>query len=197
MAKFRARVLEALDNIYDVIGGLAGISRLDLSAPVQIVHDVSREAGYGSGRSPEDGWQAVTVTNTHPGADTQQTQLDPYDELGLNTARDRVWVMGARCLASSNPANISYARVACRYPTTVGLFPTLVILSMMRGDSFDAASQLLPEIGGVPVVEPNQFPFYIPPVGRVECLSISSAAGAVQADWLLWVGARGALPPGL
>lgn len=51
MVEFTRKPLKLLDGIYRFVGGLSGVSRVDLASDITLVHDVSRQAersGYGS-----------------------------------------------------------------------------------------------------------------------------------------------------
>lgn len=98
MTDFQKKPLGILDRIYGLIGGLRGVSQLELKLPIQLVHDVSEQAERASGRY----WLALTQ-QTHVGAGTITDLVAPYlqnnplarNGFNVNLTNECVWFIDA------------------------------------------------------------------------------------------------------
>ena len=98
MSIFRQRVLGMLDRIYGFVGPVSSTNNLDLSAPVQLVHDVSRQAALGTHKGFEGGYVSVPLELVVAGAGYDHLQIELYPYLvtnlsGFDADRHRVWAL--------------------------------------------------------------------------------------------------------
>lgn len=209
--KFYNRALDALDRIYGIEGGISRVDLIGLD-PVQLVHDVSREAEAAMGFvgnaalifAATDG-----LGNPSYGSLTRDAflaQADVRNELatrGLDPSEVDVWVLGLMgVLSTATAANFAAARQGVRVGSQTGggvIYPlvwwTNEDVTMVSGgvtflrtgnvpDTF--GQQLLPIL--VPDLPNSAF------LGRVQ----DDGVGPVTCTmfWRCWIGPKGSFPPG-
>lgn len=213
MGLFKRQALGILDRIYQFTGAVKSTSVLDLQAPVQLVHDTSREAelaGYGL----ERGWAVIPVDITHPGAGSETGLIDLYGTLVAFGAfepqfrEDEVdlWIfrIGASLSGTAyGELNLGFAPFNLS-PDTTGahtLFPLwrAQVVEIFNNYS-DAAQRAL-------IVDPadtivnhdvSLFPLYMPhSESRITYRGTSTGAITVYLRFLVYVCPRGGTPPGM
>ena len=220
MGQFQRSCLQVLDRIYRFTGAVKSSSVLDLQAPIQLVHDTSREAeleGYGIDRGLS---VMATWGVNHAGASTERYVIDPYfavaatypidPNIDLKPDEFDLWLLSFAVVSS-----------AATQPATRFDFGYVI-----NGDLPPYSSQSVPAVffhghagasdvtyisnyagtGNVyvlgedlTVVQPPKasLPFRFPHRGRVGIVSVSTGACDVFVNCLLWVGPRGCTPPGM
>lgn len=101
MALFQTAALRKLNALYRFIGGRIAPERVELSMPVQTVHDVSRMVELGTIQTDRLAGSLFTLTqtNTHAGAGTEENTLDAYDDIaasGWGRVNERwIWLLNS------------------------------------------------------------------------------------------------------
>jgi hypothetical protein len=214
MADFRGRVLEILDRIYHFTGTVASTSRLDLNAPIQLVHDVSREAELGSAYGRHEGFAIVGAQVTHVGASTAYTAVDPYATViawggfdpGAQPTREDIglWLMDVS-VAVLNGALTSLA-TSLDYPEmlpqtgTDNVFPlnyeTFDTIPFCNYAGVGDRIVMLPSLAGTVGTNYPNFPRYLPYGTRIAFRTVTSGAEVIETRSLVWMGQKGTSPPG-
>ena len=193
--EFLRRPLGVVDRIFNFVGGLKGPKFYDLSSPVVFTHDLSRESEF-SGLGLMDGFAAVYLTNVHAVGGLLGSSFDPYAVvtfLGGSAETHRAWAMWSQIGATVASAPLTLASHFLIYPTVTGIFPTKgprVMVNEANGI----------DIHGWQTTKgyPRQFqPQLIPPGATWDGFSTTTGAATIEFYCLLWVGARGARPPGI
>jgi len=219
VAEFRARVLGILDRIYRFTAAKTYTDQLDLSSPIQLVHDVHREAELGTGIGIYDGFVNLGSWGVnHPGGNTQRYVIDPYvsilagaspvDPVKQYVADDiDAWLMSFQVISDTSNQPATAFRfgwiVDDMSPYATESMPvyffegngTTANATNYAGTGTIALLQKEPCDTAVPYITP--LPFLFPHTGRVSIASVSTAACNVFVHALLWVGARGTSPPGV
>lgn len=124
-----SRALAALSGIYKFPGTRSAPHAIELDVPVQLVHDVSREAELAAGFWAQ---ASVILTTAGAGADTFASTLrDDFlgttenqqllRELGLTTGEVDVWLYGWHALlAAADSGDFSRLRLGIRVGTLIG-----------------------------------------------------------------------------
>jgi hypothetical protein len=171
---FTARVADALDRIYQIVGPVSRVDALDIAPPI-LVHDISREAELSAGffveanltLGPTDGAGTVAFASKTRNvflADTIPAQL--LSERGLTLNDVDVWIIGYYAIIlAADTGDFGHLRIGVRIGTTVG-----------SGQSRQLA--LYSGVEAQPLVS-----------GGVHFLNTGSGAGSFQGngygDWLL------------
>lgn len=208
MAEFLKKPLGLLDRIYGFVGGLRGTNRVDLASEITLVHDVSRGAeriGYGR----EDGWARLMIRHAHGGANAQRsTQLLSV----LPTLIERpasevaIWLMNVSGWATTNA--ISLVTSSVRIPqgtlpqtgTGVASYDQYIPVFNVRtvnAFTYDGTNDyyLFEQDKDYDIGPP--LPLYCPQGAELNLRTVSTAAWGPQVDYLFWIGAKGATPPGV
>jgi len=217
MSGFRNRCLGVLDNVYGFLSARKSADSVQLQQPIQLVHDVSREAEVGSAFGLHRGLAIVELTVTHGGATTELARLDIHNEilnsssgpdpidLQIQAFRDfDVWLIDYT--AANSAAVVTTAYVALNYPAinpeaavTYTVYPLALLDSDAHGWSNYTATGLQRVL-----VMANQLvypriprPIYIPPGTYFTSRSTTTGAASIEYRLLVWVGRQGTMPPGV
>lgn len=200
MAKFTARPLGILENIYRFIGGQTGPNEVQLDGGIQMVHDVSREAEVGTAQTPALGYTLSGATVSHVGTGDLFSAIDIYDRAfeTLDPIDVDVWAIDALCTVN-DPGDFASASLGIRYPLLSGAFESqqdhLLYSWTTPGGALRAGGDTT--VPGVAI--PVELPKYLPHGSSLLLQSTADNVGTISINiWLLlWVGARSALPPGM
>jgi len=212
-----SRALAALAGIYRFPGTHSAPNSVELSLPVQIVHDVSREAELATGffanaavtLGPTDGLGTVARASTTRLAflqDTIPAQL--LAEHGYSPADVDVWVYGYwAIIAAADSGDFGHARVGVTIGTPIGGGNSRVLASytIVDGQAIVAGGTLMLVQGSGTVNQPGQpwgdfvFPFLLPddPESAFLMEGADDAGGAMTVGCFFrcWVGPKGSPPP--
>lgn len=210
MSEFRNRVLTALDNVYGFLTEKRSVSSLQLEQPIQLVHDVSREAELGGGVGEQGGFFIIQENFAFAGAavdrnaydvhalieaefgvrDRSAYLLDFSGEIGGNTAQFTF------LSAAHYPPVASYPGNDYSSPQLVAYHESVVLVCDTTGAGSDTVT--FPDPANI-VAGYSRFPVYLAP-GAILTVYVSAggAGGAtnVRTTFLLWVGPKGVYPPG-
>jgi len=205
---FTNKPLRALDWIYRFVGGMTGPKTVELSTSLQLVHDVSRLAQIGSGVGSFNGYFMRGGTDAHVAAGAILTSFDPYglaDTLGLERSGVGVWLCDVSAQMNDNVARFNNAAVSFAYPGVNDFFSSTVPRQVLLANFEDAALEVqvnVPLAG--PIAAGNQaplilarLPMFLPDGGTIHQTTAQTGAGDIDiiVNCLLWMGAKGALPP--
>jgi len=211
MADFRARVLGVLDRIYKFTSSKTYTSKLDLNSPIQLVHDVSREAELGGDLGRFGGWVLMGSTYAHVGASTENAVFEPYANMVIAgnltpypITEDEIDIWLFDLAVRFDAENLTQCTAAIAYPAmepraVTAEFP----LFYTTQDNFfftdyagSADVRLGVDSNTQRVYAQTNYPRYIPHGARISLRSIST--GAMGIDWFFfgWVGKAGTQPPG-
>jgi len=222
MADFRARALGVLDRIYKFTAAKSFTTQLDLNAPIQLVHDVSRESELGSGEGIDRGYAVMASWGVnHAGASTQRYVIDPYfsiingatpldPNITITAEQIDAWLISFAVVTSAAPQpatrfDFGYVLNGDLPPYSSESSPVV----FFHGLAGAANVTYLPNYAGtgsvyvlgedLTVVQPPKatLPFRFPHKGRVGIVSVSTGACDVFVHALLWIGAKGTAPPGM
>lgn len=201
MASFWSQALQLIGDLYRPNGGARFPDQIDLSSPINVVHDVSREIELGTIRTDPKtaGYFSVTKTHVHAGADVAVSDIDPYDSLlptwGIPGER---WIWLAWYGYTATAAQIADAELVVGVPT-LGEATKAGDILVGRGDDSitinpfsnteTIACQTIPKNAGA------QLPFPVFEGGGLGYRSSSLAACSITLSALLWVGPVGVYPP--
>lgn len=135
MAKYVGRPLKALDRLYKFIEGLVTNSTVDLASPIQLVHDVSRNADFqniegkfGGLSSRGSPYFTINIDNVHAGASIVVASIGIYSNQSPTWALsdwdapdgkvETVWILGAYVNATA--FNIDEAMIANLFEPKAG-----------------------------------------------------------------------------
>lgn len=208
----RTRALELLAQLYRFGEGKASPEQYDLSAPVQSVHDLSREielaSGYGRPVAP--GMAVLQREHNHAMAGTLRDGFEPHStvmaltNIGLSNLQPlsvSVWLLAVSAFSTVDGNVSDFA--ACYFPpsTIPSMFSNqragrpLIVGTTMSVCS-DAAGTADAECS-VPSEAIRFSPFELPIGSGITSRSTVGAAGLVDFNFLVWIGPRGARPPGI
>ncbi len=205
MAQIVKRALGVIDRLYGFVGGIGddGLRSARTEAPIDFVHDVSRQAEIGNGKF----WLAQDV-QAHVAAGSISTGLELQNPAeaehgySFDPAQEDAWAMAVWGFVSvvtdylNNKVHIVTDRNIIG-PADVSAAP---------------ANQLIANFDGVVGTDPVNVltPAMQPTRPQLISASNSSAAGlvffsesggvtafSITVDVLIWVGAKGSSPPGM
>jgi len=214
MAEFRNRVLSILDRIYSFTAAKTYTDKLDLNSPMQLVHDVSREAELGSSWGRFGGYAIANGATTHAGAGTEYWVLDAYYPFWNGGVLDPivnpgenemdVWVLGIQLQTTAAPNEVTVGWMTQSIPpAAAGGLNTFV---WFRATSTTTYATNWGGTGNVLILcnegtdqEPahNPFPFRMPHGSRFWMRTNTGAAATITLSILAWVGRPGTAPPGM
>ncbi len=215
---FRNAPLRLLDRIYGFVGGLRGVRSVDLSSPIVLVHDVSREAELGTYSGigialPGSAYFAIVHDHVHAGADTVADSSPVYENQSaaafflagfppIDPDKETVWIVGAGGMSLNGLTTVAYIQVALLPKASAGS-GTGVDQAVIRWSGSDSVAN---SNGDHPLrtTEPGfgQYPFPIPITNKAlnnsPILWTSATSGADTIDmWLNCIRLPvGVFPPG-
>jgi len=206
MARILARVLKALDNIYRFDSDVVAPDEVDLSGPIQLVHDVSRETELASAPGLGNGYFNISIGTIHGvAASTIFASQDItaaaafWATLGASPDTHDIWILEITARAQSTLA-VTEALVAAFNAIVGGAFTDHQrLIWTSSGVSTGVMSS-----GGSNALIPNplnvRFPVKLVPGATGSIAVQTTASGAVQSithQLMMWVGLKGTQPPGL
>lgn len=223
MALIRKRVLGVLDRVYDLVGHKRTPSDLETEQPVQCVHDISRQGELGSGLGRGSGFVWYHRHEDTAGAQSyrEATDLTAWIEASslaneFDVEEHWIWYMGwaAGHTDVNGNGDVDEASIGFTLPagsrfrldadTEVDLIPVWLADSTQpivtdengsvgRPSIFGAANSFV-SMGTMP-----SSPFPVPDGSKVTTYVKTNAAITYGYSFsvLLWIGARGVMPPGL
>lgn len=223
MGKFKRRPLGVVDRIYGFTGASSQVAQVALEVPITMVHDVSREAEYGSGIGQNNGFFWWQNDLTHAGAGVLRTFQDPmnaaiYGGISSDVAEDRrrlnVWFL-RHYIEATAVANLTTVSVALVFPAAAYPYSpneAVIPLGLYRGGNVsyvqsianstatgDRTMMIRRTVTGEDWTSNDleRPPLFVPDGGVITMRSDATGVGVVRLFSLWWVGAKGALPPGL
>jgi hypothetical protein len=197
MSRFLNQPLKVLDRIYNFVGGETQRSSFDIGAQIQPVHDVSRQAERGEGR------EYITFTTfAHAGAGnlwSEGTFRDTLSTLGAGDLDESdIWLLWTA--ASSNTSGaLSSAVIGVGFSAAVGrLGESNVAVARYdaEGPRLSATNDFLAYAVGEP---PGliTLPLKVQPDDVLKMHTGANAVSNLVCFAAMWVGPRGATPPGM
>jgi len=213
MTSFTKKPLGMLDNIYKFVGGVRGVSSIDLGSDIQLVHDVSRQAereGFSPSRwlwtnrvvAGGAGDHIVTQAYSELWVYLQQYQLGDFDayitRLGAWLASiDKADLTSGSVIMYSQASTFNYVS-RFGQPSLVTLIPDLLEewdgvteVQVTGPTEYAVASQ------GAAGLRRLETPVLWKPSSSLSYLFTTGAACTVYAWADVWVGSKGCTPPGL
>lgn len=215
MAPFNSRVLRLLDRLYKFAGAPRITRDVELGLPIQLVHDVSREAELGAGIGIEGGWvmHYEEVEELNAGGGTERRTADPWTDVDNATveALDNLDLWHFHFWANTDfvsMANVQTLEVLFAYPTTfpgVGAQRPYLPIAHYDGTwsaSDDTAAAAIGVIGadtGAVFYESEtgriHRPFRIPRNSVFTYQMVTGGICTAHCFHLMWAGPKGVLPP--
>jgi len=200
--KFLARPLQALDRVYRFLEGQAP-QTVELSQPIQVVHDVSRLSDLGA---PTMGLFLSGQDLNHVGASTVEAEFDPYTEVAyLNPNVTDIWVW---LLSSFGTSSTSAIDAGSGVSLTAGWIPYNEAIPR-RDVLLDAWTTVygIYDQNVAPATHPyglarnsnvvtTKLPFPLFPGSTCRIRSVSTGNAVVRVQGLFWAGPMGIAPPG-
>jgi len=200
VSRFTARPLGALENIYRFVGGQTGPNVFTLAAPLQPVHDVSREAEMGTAQTGALGYFYLGTVDAHVGVGNIFTTSDPYAGpfRDLDPVDVDVWIIDALCTCDDS-ADFDIALLGLIYPILPGAFATAETQLLFE---FTTPARAIVSAGDstIPaVIHRIAMPTYVPHGATLAQRTSADVAGTnnISLFTIFWAGARGILPPGM
>jgi len=199
---FSAKPLKVLDKIYRFVGGQLGPTEFSLEAAIQPVHDVSRESEIGSGLGSQLGYMVRGTVDVHSGAGAINTTFDPYeivDTFSPDRSQYGVWLIDAWCHANGSTNYLVSSVSVLRSPV-----PNIVPVATHQITHFFPDAITSTVVGVVSIGDNSrlnqqcQLPLFLAD-GSVVQQHTQAQIGAITITEMIlfWVGAQGAIPPGL
>ena len=205
MALIKNRPLGVLDRLYNLVGKQTP-TQVEVDTPVQLVHDLSREAEL-SGLGRQLGYASqVMIANTHGAANTQYGVIDVYDQVlsgfDPNIGADHASLISVWLIWWSvyYTANFTRAAVALSIPAN-SLPPATAETIYPLGYGSTGATYGTAASGNDNIMLGDnrlwcRYPFFIPQGADMTLRSESSGAATIGLRGLFWIGVRGATCPG-
>jgi hypothetical protein len=210
---FRNKCLEVLDRVYDFVGGLRTVSQADLNLPIQLVHDVSREAELGSPYGRNQGYGSYNWGNNHAGAGTLNSVYEPYVSILNSLALDPVyvppagdvdlWLIGYGAYITANTLGSLVCNLMfSAFPPETGFvnIPFLWAQDVVTTTDWPGTGTSLgiAELndGSKNMVRNLRLPMLLPYGCRLGIRSNTTGAANVFLSTVIWIGRKGTTPPG-
>lgn len=201
--KFLARPLQVLDRLYRFLEGQSP-QLVELDLPVQVVHDVSRQAELGA---PVMGFFIAGQDCVHVGAGVVEEIFNPYDEVSyLFPNVTDLWVWLVSSFGSSTTSAID---AGSGVTMTIGYVPygEAIVRRDVLVDVWTTAygihdQNVAPATHAYGLVRNSnvlttKLPLPIFPGSTVRCRSVATGALTTRIQGLFWAGPMGVLPPGM
>jgi len=198
--RFLAKPLSVLDRLYRFVEGQSP-TQVELSLPVQMVHDVSRQAELGAAAM---GFFISGQDNVHAGVGTIEASWDPYQEVAYlfpNVTDLWVWLIAPWATIGANPSRLTSAVLSVGYvPYGEMIVRRDRLLWVVTGSGSwpiydqNVSPATLPNgcLGGS---VPMFFPVVITPGSTMRLVSVATDAVTVRMEGLFWAGPVGVMPP--
>lgn len=193
------------------MGGVQGLSDMNLEGSVQPVNDFSRLAELGSGLGASDGYfmQSVIFVFGGVGGTTRNTS-NPWefvDAFEPQRERASVWLLG--CWASTTNSNVERAGISVTMPVVgdgsiaarelllayyTATVPTGVTTGT-TGFAMWARGSVSEGQGDMGLF--SRMPMSLPDGAILNFMGFATGGGTVYITALCWAGAAGARPPGV
>jgi len=220
VTRYLSQVLQNLQKVYQfTTSQQTAPEEIELGVPIQLVHDVSRDSKYGSGPGQNEGYWLMHAANTHVIVGTLTLLISPtgptnrlngfpaYDPDKFQLWVIRGWIDASDFLDFEEAGIFLIHSVTSIGPTGAAAAASANdAVMVVRGLAFNA-------IGGFPGRSNSNAPQSpqsnfdpIPLLQRndgagavIGFTSTSDIGGTVAIDFnvLLWLGRRGATPPGM
>jgi hypothetical protein len=208
-SKVYGRLLKVLDSIYRFGGPGSQVSKFSTGAPIQPVHDVSRNAAHGSAFGSNFGFAAYSQTNTHAAATTERTISDPYARILSGFTLDSteqpkpdeidLWLFYTPNEYSGSLTNCSLGLI---FPTGI-VWPRNTEFGIPLG--YGSAARAMGNGTATGDINymilaydvPVMWPIYIPHGAVFSLKSVSGGVASLSFQPYFWVGRRGVTPPGM
>lgn len=211
MSEFRNRVLSGLDRIYGFLSAKHSTNRLELNQPVQLVHDVSREAELQSNQFPEQsGWFYAIIECACAGASTYRESTTPYGLLDVTAdfVEDYlIWLYQVSAYVPYNDASdVSSVAVSVGTPPSRNwlyhgnTYPVYIPVFYNDGTYHQLGPTGLRKDGLINILSLSPLPVPLPYLTTIDAVITTTAAlGApgLVVSLMFWVGKKGQTPPGL
>jgi len=197
VGNFLNPVLLALDKIYNFDKGQTAPENFALQPGLQAVHDVSREAEFGSGVGRAQGYMGLLQTITHVAGGTRNDAFDIHQAAraqGYDFQRHVLWLADVQIIPSTTPGFTSagiytsaeqlQGQVSARHVKTfVGedaLATNIFALETYRNEL--PIPLMVESMAGAVIMRPR---------------TTASAAVVLTMLYICWCGAKGVLAPGV
>lgn len=216
MGVFASRALQAVNRVFRLVEGDDHVtSRLDTSAPLQLVHDVGPDAAYGAGITNQSGWHILQTRMTPAGAATTYAQTDPWAEALNWTERSllpleeniEVWWYDTFVFYQAASEGLTEFQETLYYPTTfpgvdnAGVTAQAMWVSIAGQELVDNPAAggdgkiIVPLKAGMMQLAPR--PLRMPFGSEIQDRAVTTVAATIDISRLMWAGPRGVLPPGM
>ena len=213
MARYNSRALQVLDRIYKFVGDKALGREMELSVPIQPVHDLSREAELGAGHGGTGGW--IAYAHSQQGIGQQESSVDVFAYIqpflaSVPLENIDVWLMDVFCTTENEAAFVNATAAVC-FPITeanlAGITGSSELQYRLVGN-WDDAMKVADKAGtNVDLVGVLKYNTFLTPIGRglpmrvfrgsFFTLLTNSGANDTTLTWIMWVGPKGVPPPGV
>lgn len=214
MARFLNRSFQGIAKVFRFEGAMDPPPRVELELGTQLVADVYRTAErHATGAGYSGGWHLWEQLDG-TGAGTVQ-KADSFEDIlgaffpGKHTDDFTVWVMGVS-LTTTNAGNAGvacgiYAAANTEFPSNGLTQATGIMVYQFETATGEptpisaagARSTLIMDPTAVTALPPGRLPFPLAPGMGIASRIAFVGATTVQVIWLLWIGVRGATPPGM
>lgn len=205
---FRTRALEILGRVYRFGEAKVSPEQIDLSAPIQPVHDVSRavEVGSAFGTLIAPGLALIEDVHVHAMAGSLNQAIAPHatlaalTNLGLPSSPLEIdaYLIDAWAHCDTDAATTFFTS-AMFYPQLPGMnavtAPRLIVTGTTMTDISNAVASGTEEASGFSNVVLG-FPRFVPTNTVLASRSTVGAAAQVFFSYLFFFGPRGVRPPG-
>lgn len=205
--RFTSRCLEALGNLYGIIGGQNKVDQIDM-APLVLVHDVSREAELNQNlpAGVDRGFFSYIETQDHVASGQVNDDQDVNALVQLiagpgaqNT--HRLWVLKISHWADIQPGNTAdLSMIGIHTPVITGTYADFAYMLQMATAFGTTAFPSPARVPPTALITYNDLPAYCPPGSFIRTSSVVTIAAGTQQvrqDFLVWCGPIGTRPPGI
>lgn len=214
MPPFKNRILGVLDTMYGILGDKAP-NDVETQTPIQLVHDVSREAEIGSGLGINSGYfwdeYSLTVDGVTHGSNNVWGKLLAgfiFEGAPPKVNEINIWFIAATAWLDGDN-DITSLSAFLRFPVSTN--PDLVNQAYIPVFWSDGATLVTSTFGSLEYIAytpggPTHFfewassggrPLLIPRNTTMSVEGNSTAPNVVKMQYLYWIGAKGTAPPGM
>lgn len=209
MAEFNSRALAVLDRIYRFVGAPRFSRALDVAIPIQVVHDVSREAEVGSGRGLYEGYMVLEAAHgIGGGGGIGRTSIDPYalvqPIIGEAVDSFRIWILHGFAEPETATAFTLWdaalelvddfqGGATSELPVLVPLFVHVTVANFPNNAGTGNRALSFADPSAASMTTP--LPIMLPRNSLIRSQA-QSTGDDVLGRFYVWVGPAGSLPPG-